>query len=124
MSTRSHILLEGSKPMLYRHCDGYPGKPDGSEYGVLADLVPFLQRFKKERGWDPDYLLARMTQALTNAHAPDGCLSYGIDLAMHGDEEFIYVIKKDFSVEVRAAKREFWDAPTLKNTKLLETVVA
>jgi hypothetical protein len=29
MSTRCHILIEGFEPMLYRHCDGYPGKAGG-----------------------------------------------------------------------------------------------
>ena len=32
MSTRSHIIIKGAKPMIYRHCDGYPGKADGSEH--------------------------------------------------------------------------------------------
>jgi len=31
MSTRCHIIIKGSRPMIYRHSDGYPGKADGSE---------------------------------------------------------------------------------------------
>jgi hypothetical protein len=71
MSTRCHILIDGFKPMLYRHCDGYPGKADGSTYGVLTDLSPFLAAFRKHRGWDPEYLLARMAQQLCNAFTRD-----------------------------------------------------
>jgi hypothetical protein len=131
MSTRCHILIEGFEPMLYRHCDGYPGKADGSEYGVLADLVPFLVQFKQHRGWDPEYLLARMAQHLCNAftrdeeqlaaYGPD-FLSIGIDMALHCDEAFVYLLKKDWTVEVRSTTRAFWDEPTLTNTDLVESV--
>ena len=131
MSTRCHILIEGFKPMLYRHCDGYPGSPDGSTYGVLADLMPFLAAFRERRGWDPEYLLARMAQHLCNAFEPDAehkarfgpdFLGVGIDLAMHCDVAFIYRVKKDWTVEVRATTAAFWDRPTLANTTLIDTV--
>jgi len=42
--------LEEWEMLLYRHSDGYPGKEDGSEAGVLPDIIPFLKRFDKERG--------------------------------------------------------------------------
>lgn len=131
MSTRCHILIEGFKPMLYRHCDGYPGSPDGSAYGLLTDLIPFLAAFRECRGWDPEYMLARMAQHLCNAFEPDAeqrakygqdFLSIGIDMAMHGDEAFIYQVKKDWMVEVRATTTDFWDKPTLANTTLIDTV--
>jgi hypothetical protein len=131
MSTRCHILIEGFQPMLYRHCDGYPGKADGSTYGVLADLIPFLAAFKKYRGWDPEYLLARMAQHMCNIFTRDeeqiqklgpDFLSIGIDMAMHGDEAFIYIVKQDWTMEVRVTTAAFWDSPTLANTALVETV--
>lgn len=131
MSTRCHILIEGFEPMLYRHCDGYPGKADGSAYGVLADLIPFLAQFKQHRGWDESYLLARMAQHLCNAFTRDAeqlaaygpdLLGVGIDLTLHGDEEFVYLLKKDWTVEVRSTTRAFWNEPTLVNTDLVESV--
>lgn len=121
MSTRSHILIEGLKPMLYRHCDGYPGKADGSEYGVLPDLLPFLTSFMEGRGWDPEYMLARMAQHLTNGHGEGDFTGYGIDTGMHGDEEFVYLVKCNRSVEVRTTTRAFWDTPTIENTTVIET---
>ncbi len=131
MSTRCHILIEGSKPMLYRHCDGYPGAADGATYGVLADIVPFLVAFRERRGWDPEYMLARMAQHLCNVFEPDAehrarygpdFLSIGIDLAMHCDVAFIYRVKKNWTVEVRATTAAFWDKPTMTNTTLIDTV--
>ena len=132
MSTRCHILIEGFKPMLYRHRDGYPGAADGSTYGVLADLVPFLMAFRKHRGWDPEYMLARMAQHLCNIFEPDAehmarygpdFLGVGIEMAMHSDVAFIYAVKKNWTVEVRATTAAFWDKPTLANTTLIDTVV-
>ncbi len=131
MSTRCHILIEGFEPMLYRHCDGYPGSADGTTYGVLADLVPFLAAFRERRGWDPEYMLARMAQHLCNIFEPDpeqrakngpDFLSIGIGLAMHRDVAFVYRVKKDWSVEVRNTASAFWDMPTLGNTTLIDTV--
>ena len=131
MSTRCQILLEGSKPSIYRHCDGYPGAADGSTYGVLADLVPFLMAFRKHRGWDPECMLARMAQHMCNVFEPDAeqrakygpdFLGVGIDMAMHCDVAFIYKVKKDWTVEVRSTTAAFWDKPTMANTTLLHTV--
>ena len=131
MSTRCHILIEGFKPMLYRHSDGYPGTADGSTYGVLADLIPFLMSFRKHRGFDPEYMLARMAQHMCNVFEPDAeqrakygpdFLSIGIDMALHCDAAFVYRVKKDWTVEVRGTTSAFWDKPTLGNTTLIDTV--
>ena len=134
MSTRSHIIIKGAKPMIYRHCDGYPGKADGSEPGVLADITPFLSKFKKWRGGDKEYLTARLTQHLGNLFERDAeeeekygpnFLSLGIDLGLHGDEDYVHIIdtsKPTWTVQVREAKPELWDHPALRNTKLVETV--
>lgn len=133
MSTGCHILIEGFKPMLYRHCDGHPGSPDGSTYGVLADLMPFLAAFRERRGWDPEYMLARMAQSMCNAFEPDAeqrakygpdFLSIGIGMAMHGDEAFIYRVQKNWTVEVRATTAAFWDKPTMEHTTLIDTFEA
>ena len=60
MSTRCHIIVEDKEfdttTILYRHHDGYP---DGCN-GMLATLVPFVQRFMKNRGWDACYLGAQI----------------------------------------------------------------
>ena len=116
MSTRSHIIIKGLRPMLYRHCDGYPT----TEHGVLATLLPFLTEFMAVRGDDPSYMLARMAQRLMNKHVPDEFLSYGIDMAMHGDEEYVYVVDtKKRVVEVRGTMAGFGDIPHLRHTELL-----
>lgn len=121
MSTRSQILIEGSKASIYRHCDGYPGTPDGTEYGVLADLMPILRAFKADRGWDVEYLVARVAQRLMNKHVPDGSITYGICTKMPSDLAFVYVIKKNWSIEVRETNTLFWDAPSAANTALVGT---
>ena len=134
MSTRCHIIIKGSRPMIYRHSDGYPGKADGSEYGVLPDIIPFLSLFQKWRGNGPGYLTARLTQHLgniftrgeenTKKYGPN-FISLGIDMGLHGDEEFIYVInpsKDVWTVEVRKPVTGFWDKAILKNTRVIETV--
>lgn len=52
MSKKPNILL-------YRHCDGCPGSIEKNNFGVLTDVVPFLQKFKEERGIeDFEYLSA------------------------------------------------------------------
>jgi hypothetical protein len=43
-------------------------------------------------------------------------------MAMHCDEAFIYLLKKNWTVEVRSTTRAFWDEPTLANTDLVESV--
>lgn len=37
MSKKPNILL-------YRHCDGCPGSIEKNNFGVLTDVVPFLQK--------------------------------------------------------------------------------
>jgi hypothetical protein len=120
--------------MIYRHSDGYPGKADGSENGVLPDIIPFLSLFQKWWGNDPECLTARLTQHLGNIFTRDeeetkkygpNFISLGIDMGLHGDEEFIYVIntsKDVWTVEVRETVTGFWDKAILKNTRVIETV--
>jgi hypothetical protein len=68
MSTRCQIGIYRKKEtdikeyevLLYRHSDGYPS-------GVLPDIMPFLENFKKTRGIDDtEYAGARLMQYMTN----------------------------------------------------------
>lgn len=120
MSTRSNIALyTGTKPnllspdiLLYRHSDGYPD-------AVLPDLIPFLKRFAKARGWDePDYMAARLIQHMCNLDDAacsqfnssrkkyENCewslIGYGIDgdRVFYADIEYAYAIKPKFRLEV------------------------
>lgn len=119
MGTRCQIQIEGNKALLYIHSDGYPD-------GILPTLLPFVEKFVKGRGDDPEYMLARMTQEFTNdsdqcaeefrkkmAEKP-GLLSnmpkersligFGIDCDIHGDIEYLYLVKKGGTVEVQKVR--------------------
>lgn len=113
MSTRCQIGLyekqEDSldKPtvLLYRHCDGYPE-------AAFKPIERFVKYFKSVRGWDPNYMGARLLCYLISTHTQDlpgqmngdtrdkediefgGILTYGICLPnnFHGDTEFYYAI--------------------------------
>jgi hypothetical protein len=117
MSTRCQIQIEGNKALLYVHSDGYPA-------GILPLLLPFVEKFQKGRGDDAEYLAARLIQHLTNesdkglaefrAKWGDGgmgksdpgfCfIGFGVDTELHGDIEFLYVVKKGGVVEVQKVK--------------------
>lgn len=122
MSTRCQIAFEGSDVKVYKHSDGYPE-------GVLPLLKKVLPDFAKERGWDPSYLAAhtvakfidasrrklrafylRKHKENPNVFKKDGWkssrfLGYGLDTDYHGDLDYIYTVRADFSVEVRALKQ-------------------
>jgi hypothetical protein len=76
MSTRCQIGfyananagLQEFTALLYRHHDGYPCDENGlREYGMLADLLPFLRDFQKVTGLhDASYAAARCLQQLCN----------------------------------------------------------
>ena len=75
MSTRCQIGVYENKDkslkefdvLLYRHSDGYPGKADNSEGGVLPEIIPFLKWWKSQRGIsDTEYAGARLLQWLCN----------------------------------------------------------
>jgi hypothetical protein len=107
MSTRCQIgvyetaeqKLSEPTALLYRHSDGYPGELDGSAHGVLADVVPFVKHFGVGRGYDPEYLAARLMQHLCNEYdkavgsGSAGFLGYGICRAFHGDINYFYAIR-------------------------------
>jgi len=85
---------------------------------VLAWLLPFVRDFRANRGHDPDYLTARIIARI--AELLPGCLSLGVGSAMHGDEEYIYVVRETGIVEVRVPTKGFWDDPDMKRTKIKE----
>lgn len=90
MSTRCKIvMIEKGKlyrVQIYKHCDGYPS-------GVLPILLPFLDRFSKERGNDSEYCLAQIVREFAVKEPPKDMLGWGLDTAFHGDEEFVYVVE-------------------------------
>ena len=115
MSTRCQIgfyekegqPLDKWNVLLYRHSDGYPGKADGSEAGVLADIVPYIKAFMAKRGFDIEYLPARLLEFMCRTHGSSGGYSfnqvrigeietgiyiYGICTEIHGDIEYFYAI--------------------------------
>jgi hypothetical protein len=114
MSTRCQIgfyenttdKLNTPHALLYRHCDGYPK-------GVKGDLTEFVKFFIKGRGWDIEYLPARLLCYLIFKHTQDlpgqkridwdgreksdkygGIHSYGIcsPNGFHGDIEYYYAV--------------------------------
>jgi len=120
MSTRCQLGVYESQStplekwgvLLYRHSDGYPGKEDGSEAGVLPDIIPFLKRFDKERGIrDLEYCGAWLIHHLIEEHIKWGekfarehselrgrnkdgkdWLGHGICRDFHVDIEYFYKI--------------------------------
>lgn len=87
--------------LIYKHSDGY-------EEGVIPMLEPFCKGFIAERGFDIEYIGARLCQWIGNlldgsvrfepeisinkAKPVTGCLSLGICKAFHGDIEYFYRI--------------------------------
>ena len=119
MSTRCQVKIEGNQALLYIHADGSPES-------ILPTLMPFVEKFKKARGSDPKYMLARMVQVFTNEADKEqeeflakmkekpspfsnmtasdfgsGMLGFGVCTDIHGDIEFLYVVSKTCAVEVR-----------------------
>lgn len=117
MSTRCQITVEQNENIkIYKHCDGYPN-------GVLDVLLPCVQTFQKYRGWDPEYLTARILMAFavdeekdyqeyaTSEHSflrdtanKPRVTGFGLDSCWHGDIEFAYVVDKNFNINVHC----FW----------------
>jgi len=92
MSTRAQIAIEGSKVLVYKHWDGYPG-------GILPILAPFVKQFAESRDWDPDYMVARLAQRMCDAAGPDmtGC---GVDCEIRGDTAYLYRVTQDGTIRV------------------------
>jgi hypothetical protein len=137
MSTRSNMIVEGNEGVvIYKHSDGYPSN-------VMRIFKKILPAFKAKRGFDPCYLPARILHANMQEEmheyipSKDGksrgkwkriydyrkssMLSNGISVNLHGDIQYLYIIHKDFSVEIRVPVNGFWDNPLMINTNLLRT---
>jgi hypothetical protein len=124
MSTRSQIMVrENEKCKIYKHSDGYPE-------GVLDVLVPTVETFKEYRGWDPEYLTARILMAFalneeeqyrayrTKGHewaSEPRVTGFGLDSGWHGDIEFAYIIEPDFTINVHCLWGSGGCTPTKKN---------
>lgn len=128
MSTRAHIVIEGHPVMIYKHSDGYPE-------GVLPVLSDLVLRFNQQRGIDHEYLAAQIVRAFAFDDADHDADStspalynhrpamtgWGLDTAMHGDEEYIYLITNDgkqYTIEGRVPTGEFWGNPIIENTEV------
>jgi len=73
--------------LIYRHMDGYPG----SQHGVIAELMPILQNFDKNRGLsDIEYAAAWLVRCWKENE-----LNIGICRVFHGDIEYFYAVYKD-----------------------------
>jgi hypothetical protein len=131
MSTRCQIAIyendpgdkaEGWNALIYRHSDGYPE----DECGVMAALIPFVEGFVEQRGWDAEYLAARLVQHLCNEHDKGddepGVTGYGICCAIHGDIEYFYRV---FPKRVECWNVSYgWaeDGSELKKARLVQSV--
>lgn len=105
MSTRAQIVVEGLEEIkLYRHSDGYPE-------GVLPVLEPFVQDFLQKKGWDPEYLLARMVAALVVAGDDlEGTLGYGLSPEWAPDIEYWYRVRRNGKIECWKTLQGWWEA--------------
>ena len=145
MSTRCQIgifekpFIENGKlnnphTLIYRHNDGYPE-------GILKPLTDFTKDFIKNRGFDAEYIGARLLCYLISEHTEDlpdqsrkdykgdkvkaskfgGVLSYGICKSddFHGDIEYFYAIFKD---KIEIYKTSLWNDTKAENFKLIETI--
>ena len=102
MGTSCTIEIEGLNGVkIYKHWDGY-------EEEVLPILDRVVDRFKNDRGWDPEYMLARILAEFIiedNEHyrnvgiEPDGTTGYGI-ITVPYDVNYRYIIKEDWSIVV------------------------
>jgi hypothetical protein len=95
MSTHCHIQIEGLEVYLYIHSDGYPS-------GILPILLPFVRAFWEERDYDPEYFLARCTEAFAKDNP--GFIDVGLDSATRdevADIDYFYFVKKTGEVEVK-----------------------
>jgi hypothetical protein len=111
MSTRCQIAfyekdeknLNNFETLIYKHHDGYPEN-------MIPLLLPFLQKFNKERGLsDIEYASARLLQYMCNESDKSNeefrkmykmingadFLGYGICKDFHGDIEYLYAIYPD-----------------------------
>lgn len=144
MSTRCQIIFEGCDVVIYRHSDGYP---EGAS-GVIKALKASVANFVKWRGYDECYMPAHVMHDLIAEHKKEldkyirrekkaggyaayeqaKYIGYGIEsypdesAYLHGDIEWLYVVKKDGTIEVRKCWSDDEGHPNISNTHVTETV--
>jgi len=93
MSTRCQIVIneecsiKNPIAIIYKHHDGYPE----SEHGIIHNILPFLQNFKRERGNGLEHLAARLLQHIVNKYNAQ-YTGIGLCRELHGDIEYLYII--------------------------------
>ena len=108
MSTNAVIRIESYKTAeLYKHWDGYPE-------GVIEWLRNFNEDFIKHRGNDNPYKFAQLIRSSAfDAEKynldDDRHTGWGVYPRGQAYYDFIYILKKDGSVEVRTAKEKIED---------------
>lgn len=118
MSTRCQIKLRETENniYIYKHSDGYPE-------GVIPTLKPFVDRFFKNRGYDPDYLLAQIVRQFAAKDYEQGHTArangdkrgaprdgetfpygdytgWGLDCIRHDDIDYLYEIASDGQIYI------------------------
>lgn len=88
MSTRTQIMVERQLCKFYVHSDGYPSY-------ILPILVPFVNDFILNCGFDECYMMARMVVPFANEYSYSKYLSLGMDTEWHGDIKYAYIIRKN-----------------------------
>ena len=122
MSTRCQIgfyepeatKLEDFEALIYRHCDGYPD----TNSGVIADIVPILRQFDKDRGLDDieyasAWLVAKLKTDYTNI---------GICKEFHGDIEYFYAVYPDRIQVYDVVHGEGFEPLPTNQWKLIDTI--
>jgi hypothetical protein len=152
MSTRCQIIVEDATVALYRHSDGYPDGPHGVIKILKKIVVGFIKRRGFDECYMPAHIISDMIVAhkkwadgrireikKTNGPASSiesyegtKLLGYGIEgydpehgaeeNAFHGDIEFLYVVKKNGTIEVRVPTHAFNEASSIHNTEVQKVV--
>jgi len=66
----------------------------------MPTLEACVKNFKKKRGFmDKSYLMARIGGCFM-ADDIEGVTGYGYDTEIHGDIEYLYTVKSDFSITI------------------------
>lgn len=153
MSTRCQIIVEGADVVLYRHSDGYPDGVHGVLKALKASVSRFMKYRGFDECYMPAHIIADMIASHKawadkcirrekrkdksyNTSSYESCkyLGYGIegynpnhgadDNAFHGDIAFLYVVKKNGTIEVRTPNFHFGSeaACSIHNTEVVKTV--
>jgi hypothetical protein len=141
MSTRCQVLVEGSNAIVYRHSDGSPeavlpdllplvadfmksrgNDPEYMTAHIVARFIALHNTWLDSRLAQYDGDTSSTAEVSRRSYNQYRYLGYGVEGFqagdyLHGDTEFLYVIKADH-VEVRVPTKAFNAEPTLANTKV------